>query len=134
MEIRDITKNSEILYSWGRYLDWADLMYRNFDKYMTEKGEEPGKSKPEWLGVYSYWAASLYVAIEGWETVQFRDPIVDALLGVSNYKDTLRRLRNGTFHFQPKLISEKFTDFFRSPDVTLWLHVLHEEFEAPLVA
>ena len=127
MNIDDIASNSELLYSWGRYLYWAELKYRDFDKYMTEKGDDAGESKAEWLGVYSYWAASLYVVVEGWEVAHFTDPIVDALLGVSNYKDTLRRLRNGTFHYQSELIPEKFVSFFRSPDVTLWLHVLHEE-------
>jgi hypothetical protein len=66
--------------------------------------------------------------IEGWETAKFDDPIIAALLGRSNYKDVLRRLRNGTFHYQPSLMPQKFTDFFQSKDVTLWLITLHEEF------
>jgi hypothetical protein len=127
-DIRNITANSELLFSWGRYLYWAELMYRDWDKFMSEKGADAKKAKPEWLGVSSYWAASLYVVIEGWETAKFKDPVVDALLGVSNYKDVLRKLRNGTFHYQPALLSQKFIDFFQAPDVTLWLLFLHEEF------
>ncbi len=120
--------NSELLFSWGRYLYWADLMYRDWDKFMAEKGADAKRANPEWLGVSSYWAASLYVVIEGWEIAKFKDPIVDALLRVSNYKDVLRRLRNGTFHYQPAILSQKIVDFFKSPDVTLWLYFLHEEF------
>jgi hypothetical protein len=127
-DIRTILSYGVLLYSWGRYLYWADLMQRAWDKYMTEKGGDANESLPEFLGVSSYWAASLYVVIEGWETAKFEDPIVDALLGISDYRDVLRRLRNGTFHYQPELVSPKVLNFFRSSDVILWLHFLHEEF------
>ncbi len=59
-------------------------MYRDWDKFMAEKGADAKKAKPEWLGVSCYWGASLYVVIEGWESAKFKDPIVDALLGISN--------------------------------------------------
>ena len=97
LELRDIL-NNEVLFSWGRYLYWAELRHRDWENFMTEKGADTKKAHPEWLGVSCYWASSLYVVIEGWETAKFKDPIVDALLGISNYKDLLRRLRNGTFH------------------------------------
>ena len=120
--------NSRALLSWGRYLYWADQMQRDWDRFMTEKRAEAIHLVPEWLGVSSYWGASLYVVIEGWEMAKFTDPIVDALLRIDSYKDMLRRLRNGTFHYQPELLPEKVTQFFRSPEVTLWLSFLHEEF------
>jgi hypothetical protein len=117
----------ELLISWGSYLYWAELRQREWHGLMT--GDDASAVKiPTFLGVSCYWAASLYVVIEGWDTAGFKDPIVDALLGLSNYKDTLRRLRNGTFHYQPGIISPKVTDFFQSPDVSLWLHFLHHEF------
>jgi hypothetical protein len=123
-----IAAEGQLLFSWGRYLYWADLMRRNWEKFMTERGEDANKAVPEWLGVSCYWAASLFVVIEGWETAQFSDPIIDALLGLSNYKDVLKRLRNGTFHYQPEIISPKVMEFFKSPEVALWLYFLHEEF------
>lgn len=101
----DIT-NAEILFSWGRYLYWADVMHRDWHKVMLENAEV-ATFTPNWLRVNSYWAASLYVVIEGWETAKFKDPVVDALLGVSNYKDMLRRLRNGTFHYQPAICPKR---------------------------
>jgi hypothetical protein len=125
--IRDIAKHGELLFSWGRYLYWAELRQRDWDRFMTEKGADAEKAIPEWLGVSCYWAASLYVVIEGWEAGKFKDPIIDALLRVSNYKDLLRRIRNGTFHFQPELTSPK-TEFLEPSDATLWLHFIHEEF------
>jgi hypothetical protein len=123
-----IAGKNQTLFSWGRYLYWADLMQRDWDKFMTERGDEAMDAIPEWLCVSCYWGASLYVVIEGWEAANFTDPIIDALLGLSDYKDVLRRLRNGTFHFQPELISPKVTAFFKSPNTTLWLFFLHDEF------
>jgi hypothetical protein len=125
--IRDIV-NGEFLVSWGRYLYWAELMRRDWDAFMTEKGAGANMPIPEWLGVTCYWAASLYVVIEGWEAARFKDPIIDVLLGISNYKDVLRKLRNGTFHYQPELVSPKVTGVLESFEVNLWLHFLHEEF------
>lgn len=125
-ELRNIATNSELFFTWGRYLYWAELMYRNWDRYMAEKGAGP--EIPERLAVCSYWAASLYVVIEGWEEAKFKDPVIDALLAAPNHKDVLRRLRNGTFHYQPTLTSSKLGDFLSSSDCLLWLHTLHTEF------
>jgi hypothetical protein len=127
-DIRNVSANAELRYSWGRYLYWTELMKREYDKFIVERGAEAKKAMSEMLGLYCYWAASLYVVIEGWETAKFKDPIVDALLRISNYKDVLRRLRNGTFHYQPATVPQKVVDFFQSPDVVLWVNFLHEEF------
>lgn len=93
---------------------------------MAEKGAGP--ELPERLAVCSYWASSLYVVIEGWEAAKFKDPIIDALLVVCDRKDVLRRLRNGTFHYQPTLTSSKLGNFLNSYDCLLWLYTLHTEF------
>ncbi len=127
-DVRQIGADLELLLSWGRYLYWAELRRRDWDKFMQERGSDASEALPEWLGVSCYWGASLYVVIEGWETAKFRDPVIEALLRVSNYRETLRRLRNATFHYQPAILSQKFIEFFRAPDVTLWELFLHEEF------
>jgi hypothetical protein len=127
-DMRAIAAQGKLLFSWGRYLYWAELKQRDWDRFMTEKGENATEALPEWLGVSCYWAASLYVVIEGWETAKFQDPVIEGLLKLSNYKDILRRLRNGTFHYQPELLAPKTHAFLSSPDGTLWLYFLHEEF------
>jgi hypothetical protein len=124
-QLQNICTNRELFFTWGRYLYWAELMYRNWDRYMTDKGAS--REIPERLAVSSYWAASLYVVIEGWEAAKFKDPIIDALLAVSDHKDVLRRLRNGTFHYQPSLTSNKL-GFLNSYDCLMWLQTLHAEF------
>lgn len=127
MQLTNISGNSEAFFAWGRYLHWADLMRRDWDAYMEKHGSEKN-GYSEWLAVFCYWGASLYVVTEGWETAKFQDPIINALLGISDYKDVLRRLRNGTFHYQPSIISPKLIGLFRSEETILWLHTLHEEF------
>jgi len=113
--------------SWARYLFWAELMHRDWDRYMSEKGSDD--AVPEWLAVTCYWGASLYVVVEGWELLKLTDPIIEALLNRQTSKDMLRRLRNGTFHYQSSLTSPKMTDFLGSdPNATLWLVTLHDEF------
>jgi hypothetical protein len=112
--------------SWGRYLFWAELMHRKWDEYMTAHGSD--RNIPEWLAVNAYWSASLYVVIEGWRDQKLSDPIINALLQRETYVETLRRLRNGTFHYQPSLRSPKMIEFFKSDDSYLWITALHDEF------
>jgi len=129
--ILDFAGKIEPLFSWGRYLYWADLRHRDWWEFMSQKDAGVETAIPDWLGRLCYWASSLYVVIEGWERAKFEDPIIDALLGVPNHKYLLRKLRNGTFHYQPEIISPKMTEFFQSSDaeaILLWLHFLHEEF------
>jgi hypothetical protein len=125
VKLKFIPGKGEPFFAWGRYLYWAELMRRDWYAY-EEKDDNEGHA--EWLGVFCQWGASLYVVIEGWETIKFQDPIIDALLKIADYKDALRRLRNGTFYYQPELISPKLIGLFRSEETVLWLYTLHEEF------
>lgn len=125
--IRNFGADTELLCSWGTYLYRAELMKREYDKFMEERGTGEKNAIAEWLALCSSWAASLYVVIEGWETAKFKDPVIDALLAMSNRKDVLRRLRNSTFHYQRAIVTQKVVDFFQSPDVMLWLCFLHQE-------
>jgi hypothetical protein len=111
--------------SWARYLYWAERLQRDLERYY-EVAEET--VIPEWLGVHIYFAASLYVVIEGWESLKYKDPIIEILLQRQDWKATLRRLRNGTFHYQPSLRSEKLSDFIKNADVPMWLWTVHDEF------
>jgi hypothetical protein len=113
--------------SWARYLFWAELRRRDWDRFIADNEAE--SATPEWLALTCYWAASLYVVVEGWESLRLSDPIIQALMKRPNSKDMLRRLRNGTFHYQPSTISPKLTDLFGSdPDAPLWLITVHDEF------
>jgi hypothetical protein len=124
------SRKAEALFAWARHLYWAETMRRSHDNVWERDATNQASrtSSAEWLGGVGYWGASLYVVIEGWETIGFKDPIVDALLNIPQCKDTLRRLRNGIFHYQPELLSPKLVGFTRQPQMVLWIHTLHEEF------
>jgi hypothetical protein len=123
-----IPADGNLVFAWGRYLYWAELSRRNWHRFITRNPTFTQQLIPQWLGVSCYWAASLYVVIEGWEEAGFQDPLVDRLLKLSDYKAVLKKLRNGTFHYQPSIFSPKITDFFKSIDTTVWLNILQEEF------
>lgn len=122
-----ILAKSEDFFALARYLYWADLRRSGFNDFMEKHGGE-AKYHAECLGVYCYWGASLYVVIEGWETAEFKDPLIDALLKISDCRDLLRRLRNGTFHFQPSLTPAKLVGFLQAEETLIWLWMIHEEF------
>jgi hypothetical protein len=112
------------LVSWGRYLFWAELRRRDYWNYWEQNGAQGNDS--EFLGVLCYWAASMYVVIEGWEKAKFKDALIDALIPVRDYREALRRMRDAILNYQPDLISPKVKEFFQVPDT--WLYLLHEEF------
>ena len=80
-----------------------------------------------WL---SYWYSSLFVVIEAYEEIAWRDPVVDDLLAhPGGYKDLLRRFRNGVFHFQRDLTdSRRLGILSKGEEHVLWVDVLHHEF------
>ncbi len=88
----------------------------------------PSKSKLDPLRTFlylSYWYASLYVVIEGWNDLGLHDPSVDPLLRSPNV-DLLRRYRNAVFHYQGRYYDEKFMTLMRAgQDVAAWTQTLH---------
>jgi hypothetical protein len=74
----------------------------------------------------AYWYGSLYVVIEGYRELGLDNPDIDQLLESPNV-DHLRLFRNGTFHFQPELISEKLFWFWDSEDSVDWVKTLHQK-------
>src|ERR1700692_4750167 len=98
---------------------------------MSQHGDDEGEDNiPDWLGFTSYWYASLYVVVEGWENNQFSDAVITKLLTHSaGYKDSLRRYRNAVFHFQPSLRESRMLDLLaREKEHFLWTYTLHDEF------
>jgi hypothetical protein len=74
------------------------------------------------LGLLSYWYASLYVVIEGWRDLKLEDQDVARLLA-SPHVETLRRYRNGAFHFQTSLTDPRFVEFHEigGAEITKWM-------------
>jgi hypothetical protein len=131
MKYPDPTKVKQIL-SWARYLYFADLARRNFDEFAISPHDV--EKWPDWwrfFALMSQWYAAEYVVIEGWRDVRLQDKIIDEMLNrCPDLVELLRRYRNGVFHYQPKLIEPRFTDFLlRGDQAVEWIHYLHGEFE-----
>jgi hypothetical protein len=126
------SKQIHKLFSWGRYLYWAEIQRKKFIDYDTE--HQPAKgAKAEWrlFAVASQWLASMWVVIEGWRDLGMKDETIDRLLtDWPNYCDLLRRYRNGVFHYQPTLLDERFDAFQKEgPDFGIWVFAVYLEFQ-----
>jgi hypothetical protein len=62
------------------------------------------------MALISYWYASLYVVIEGWQELQLADAKIDAIL-LRIDLDTLRRFRNAVFQYQRAFDLPKFDNW-----------------------
>jgi hypothetical protein len=126
--------NVNDIFSFARYLSWADLQNRLFEEELAREPEQSDQAAVHdhewrWFGLMCYWYASLYVVIEAWDALGFTDPTVDRVLGHSNnYRDLLRRFRNGVFHFQSDMLDERFLALLREgAPHAIWIRVLHDE-------
>lgn len=115
---------------WARYLSWSDVHRRRFDDYIQEDGPNTGPDHVLRFFLHiGQWYASLWVVVEGWQTLGFEDHLVSALLAnPKGYSDLLRRCRNGVYHFQPDFIEPKMAAILSRPESIRWCHALHQEF------
>jgi hypothetical protein len=67
-----------------------------------------------------YWYGSLYVVIEGFRSLNLKDQSIEALLDSPNV-NTLRRCRNGAFHFRPSYFSARSLKAMSKPDFVMWV-------------
>ncbi len=125
-------REHEALLSWGRYLHWSDILRRLLNEHFERDEQEPDESGGgEFFARMSLWYAAEWVVIEGWRELGFRDHVIEALLDRHpDYCELLKRYRNGVFHFQPRLIEERFLGFMREGNgAGEWMAALHEEFQ-----
>lgn len=78
--------------------------------------------------LYSY--SSIYLVIEGYQSLRLNDPEIDHLLA-SPFVDRLRLFRNASFHFQKDPLSRKQLQFFGTEEERTedWLNALYRAFE-----
>ncbi len=133
MEFDDkVMENLGPFLSWARYLASANIVRERFEVSLEEpdRGDYAfGGSLPS-DALCSYWYAGLYVVIEGWEELNFIDPVIDSLLKHDEgYVSLLRRYRNGTFHYQNNLLNNKRLDLIETGENHVyWIRLLHGEF------
>ncbi len=123
--------NIDGILSWARYLYWADIFAKRFNVYI-EKSHDFDNDEVGWefFALMSHWYASLWVVIEGWQKLGLQDKAIEKLLNSRlDYCALLKRYRNGVYHFQPRIIDERFGAFLRESNNNVpWIHNLHGEF------
>ncbi len=120
--------------AFARYLSWAELHRELFQEEVArdvspDDAESTNDHEWKWFGLMSYWYASLYVVVEGWDELRFVDPIVDQLLNhETSFRTLLRRYRNVVFHYQSSVLDTRFVDLLaKGAAHVYWVEVLHCE-------
>lgn len=116
-------------------------MFEQFVKLDKQSKKSKGLSRKKVIErryYLMYWLSSLYVTIEGIENLPLDKELLSRpldipeiayylpqmLADVDDYRDSLRLLRNATFHFQKT--AEKHLQFFDSSIKLLWARGIHE--------
>jgi hypothetical protein len=107
----------------------ADLMRLQFHERRKAHRDRPeafilDTDGMAWMGL---WYGTLYVVVEGWQTLGLHDKQIDELLTSSN-AELLRRYRNGMFHFQKDPFDNRFVEFMDEPSTPEWVRTLHGAF------
>jgi hypothetical protein len=105
------------------YFDPCHLLLKEYEKARdakTRTGARTDEMDRRELCYITMWLASLYAVVEGFKKLKLQDEKVEGLCAL--HLDSLRLLRNGTFHFQE--MHHKQTQFFTQRRVA-WAKNLH---------
>ena len=122
---------SEALLSLHKYFLNADLLRDLFMRHIRARSPESTDLAYfiDLHAMLSLWYASLYVVIEGWETLKISDARLDELLA-DPLVDDLRVFRNQMFHFQRTYDNPRLLRFLGANDgdaqrATKWARRTH---------
>jgi hypothetical protein len=105
------TEAFESIISFGQYLHWSQLQFDHFRTF-NEKSNDS-----DFIGALVHWLGSVYVAAEAWHDLDLSDVTITNLITKHDDMYTnMRRFRNAVYHFQPKPMSVKLTDFLLPGD------------------
>ena len=71
----------------------------------------------------------IYVVIEGYKELKYKNEQIDTLLAQDNFVDALRLFRNSIFHYQKEPISEKVLKFLELEESETWIREIHIAFK-----
>jgi hypothetical protein len=117
----------ERLICWSRYLYWCDLNRKRLDQKTRRKRS---KADDHFFALMAQWFASLWVVIEGWNALESKDQEIERVLRLHDGANAklLKRFRHGVFHYQPRFLDDRLTDFVKDTRNIAWAHALHGEF------
>ena len=119
------------IFTLHRYFIWANRLREHLEDTLRQQGPMPDtharmadaereaaeQAARAWLlPVFfygSYWLASLYVVVEGWQELGLHDARVDQLLERA-FVDLLRRNRNAVLHYQPEYLDRRVVELVAS--------------------
>lgn len=115
-----------------RYYLWAYRMQAHHAA-IGKRPLEPGFQMQRWkVASFQYgglWLSQLYVVVEVWRMLKFSDQTIVQLLQ-SGYVESLRRLRNALFHFQPDYSDARVALFFGDDSEPVkWATEVHGAFD-----
>jgi hypothetical protein len=107
------------------YFDPCQQLLKDYERAKNAKTRKGGRTRSmdrRELCYLSLWLASLFAVVEGFRSLKLKDEQVDKLS--AKHWDSLRLLRNGTFHFQPA--HNKQSQFFIGSESRMeWARKLH---------
>ena len=129
----NLSQETDPVATLNRYFLWFDIMYKTFKKTLPEAARVDHFLDPSFMLNFLYLLqayAALYVVVEGWQKIGFRDPVIDQLL-ISPMVDFLRRIRNGAYHFKPKYFDDRVIEFVNCGIAANdWVDAVHAGFAA----
>jgi len=125
----------------SHYFDPADFIFERFQKLDKRAKSTTGLNRSaifERRYSMTYWLSGLYVTIEGMENLPLLDELarrpsdipelipycLEILADVDDHRDSLRLLRNASFHFQRT--PEKYIQFFEDGFRLHWAAHIHK--------
>jgi hypothetical protein len=131
--------NEELMRFAALHKHWiaADAVQHHLRRSMrSAESEETGLPVPlkamaelhSTFAVLGVWYGLLYVVIERYRDLDYRDEAIDAVLANEAMVSALRRFRNATFHFQATPFSNKLIDFLTAESSEIWIRELNRAF------
>ncbi len=75
-----MTNFDEKFIAWGRYLFWAEISKLKLEQLLDSTEDSEKIPTNEFLAYSSLWYGSLFVVIEGWESLKHQDNTINELL------------------------------------------------------
>lgn len=117
-----------------RYYMWSTILKGHFDAAIAgyvSRGEPFSMATDEGIVTYaymSYWYASLWVVVEGWQKLDLHDQEIDGLLDSPNV-ERLKLYRHSVFHFHEDYFSKPALAIVASDDTPVeWTRALSSAF------
>jgi len=110
--------------SWGKYIYRSEIERLNFDQRIQNDD-----SGVRYFIYSSQWLSSLYVVIEGWQSLGFSNDRIEKLLSTyDDYVLTVKRCRNAVYHYQKDVLDKRVEKAVSDTDILIWAGALLDEF------